>query len=357
MQKFWTKFKLPQRQCIAVAVVGIGFLILGGLGCRLYNQWRTLQTFKNDVQNLSKIIAPEEKLKLEKEYISLESALTSTFAQLVTGGFFFVTAYFTWRNLQVTEAKQITERFAQAITQLGSEKMEIRLGGIYALERIAKDSPKDYWTIIEVLSSFIREHSPRSLANKTTQNQPKETFLDSFIPKTKLRNNNREDSRIATDVQAALTVIGRRNIKQDETDPLHSFIFLDNVNLRNANCIGLNLSNINFTGTDFANAWLVNATLVQSLCAGTNFKDADFENADLRCSFFIAANCQNAGFINANLEGILLTNANLSNANFANSKNISDHQLEKAKLCQTKLPKNSKLDSDRDCKNLEVESQ
>jgi hypothetical protein len=57
-----------------------------------------------------------------------------------------------WRNLQATQARleldreaQITHRFTQAIWQLGAElkngkpNLEVRLGGIYALERIARD--------------------------------------------------------------------------------------------------------------------------------------------------------------------------------------------------------------------------
>ena len=57
-------------------------------------------------------------------------------------------------QLQVAQEGQITERFTRAIEQLGSDKMEIRLGGIYALERIANDSDKDYWPIIETLTAY-----------------------------------------------------------------------------------------------------------------------------------------------------------------------------------------------------------
>src|SRR5215208_1920659 len=53
-------------------------------------------------------------------------------------------------DLRQAEQGQITERFTRAIDQLGSEKLEIRLGGIYALERIAKDSPRDHLQILEV---------------------------------------------------------------------------------------------------------------------------------------------------------------------------------------------------------------
>jgi hypothetical protein len=53
----------------------------------------------------------------------------------------------------------VTERYTKAIEQLGSDKLDIRIGGIYALERIARDSARDHPTVIEVLAAFAREHS------------------------------------------------------------------------------------------------------------------------------------------------------------------------------------------------------
>ncbi len=44
------------------------------------------------------------------------------------------------RTLELTEQGQVTERYTKAIEQLGSDKLDIRIGGIYALERIARDS-------------------------------------------------------------------------------------------------------------------------------------------------------------------------------------------------------------------------
>jgi len=63
------------------------------------------------------------------------------------------------RTLELTEQGQVTDRYTKAIEQLGSEKVEVRIGGIYALERIARDSAKDHPTVMEVLTAFIREHS------------------------------------------------------------------------------------------------------------------------------------------------------------------------------------------------------
>ena len=73
-------------------------------------------------------------------------------------------------RLQVAREGQITDRFTKAIEQLGNEKLEVRLGGIYSLERIAKESLEDHWPIVEVLTTFVREHAPlhqaRQIAGK-----------------------------------------------------------------------------------------------------------------------------------------------------------------------------------------------
>src|SRR5215204_4867122 len=123
--------------------------------------------------------------------------------------------YFTWRNLHqtrqsaertlwLTEQGQITERFTRAIAQLGETdengdpKLELRLGGIYALERIAKDSPeRDYSTVLEVLTAYVRQNSstPSKETNETT---------DLKEPRTDPRKELRAD------IKAVLVVVGRR---------------------------------------------------------------------------------------------------------------------------------------------------
>jgi type II secretory pathway pseudopilin PulG len=69
---------------------------------------------------------------------------------------------------------QLTDRYTKAIDQLGSSELAIRLGGIYALERIviANDSERDHPTIVEVLSSFVRE-STRTLSPQRSSEQLK----------------------------------------------------------------------------------------------------------------------------------------------------------------------------------------
>jgi hypothetical protein len=63
--------------------------------------------------------------------------------------------------MALTRRRQITERFSQAIDQLGSESPEIRLGAIYALERIAREDRDYHWPIIEILSTSVRHFAPQ----------------------------------------------------------------------------------------------------------------------------------------------------------------------------------------------------
>jgi len=64
---------------------------------------------------------------------------------------------FTARNFTLSQEGQVTDRYTKAVEQLGSDKLAVRIGGIYALERVARDSERDYPTVIEVLTAFVRE--------------------------------------------------------------------------------------------------------------------------------------------------------------------------------------------------------
>jgi hypothetical protein len=51
------------------------------------------------------------------------------------------------RTHELTEQGQVTDRYTKAIEQLGSDKLDVRIGGIYALQRIARDSARDHPTV------------------------------------------------------------------------------------------------------------------------------------------------------------------------------------------------------------------
>ena len=69
------------------------------------------------------------------------------------------TVIFTGRTYVLNREGHVTDRYTKAVSQLGDASSPVRIGGVYALERIGNDSPKDRTTIIYVLGTFIRERS------------------------------------------------------------------------------------------------------------------------------------------------------------------------------------------------------
>jgi hypothetical protein len=53
-------------------------------------------------------------------------------------------------------ARRVTDLYAKAVEQLGSDKAPVRLGGLYALERLAQDAPAQRQTIVNVLCAYLR---------------------------------------------------------------------------------------------------------------------------------------------------------------------------------------------------------
>jgi uncharacterized protein YjbI with pentapeptide repeats len=79
-------------------------------------------------------------------------------------------------------ARRITELYTKAVEQLGSAQAPVRLGGLYALERLAQDNPDQRQTIVNVLCAYLRmpytppSASPRRLGIHRAL-QPKHTRI------------------------------------------------------------------------------------------------------------------------------------------------------------------------------------
>lgn len=275
-------------------------------------------------------ISPSEELTAnEIKIIELRNEARKTNAQIVgglVGGLVLLFGLYltykritvTERNVQVAQEGQITERFTRAIEQLGSQQLEIRLGGIYALERIAKDSADDHWTIMEVLTTFVRENSPwPEEKQESEQNQKSKQKIDRKPP---------ERTKIPADIQAILTVIGRRQWIDKEKN---------HINLSSANLQGANLSEADLSGASFANAdltWanLTKANLSEAFLLGANLSKAYLNHADLTGADLTWANLTRANLTRANLNHADLSEADLSGAILAGASYDKNTVLEDA---------------------------
>ncbi|MGH3259799.1 MAG: pentapeptide repeat-containing protein [Streptosporangiaceae bacterium] len=191
-----------------------------------------------------------------------ETALDNARNRLLTlgAGLFAAGALiFTARNFTLSREGQVTDRFTKAIDHLGSRRLDVRIGGIYALERVARDSRKDHPTVMEILASFIRRHSH--------EQWPAPESEHSLVPEQKTR----------PDVQAALTVIGDRKVRQDGW----RHIFLNGAVLPGALLFHANLTNVRLVDADLTGANLIDADLTEADLTGANLIDADLTEADL----------------------------------------------------------------------------
>jgi hypothetical protein len=169
-------------------------------------------------------------------------------------------------TVKLTAQGQVSDRFTKSIEQLGSGQLDIRLGGIYGLERLMKDSPPDQATVVEVLSAFVREHGPRKPL-PADLGPPSEYTWD-LPPKLQVTARSVPPP---TDLQAVLTVLSR------QPAPASSPPDLSGANLTRANLTNANLARANLTGANLTNAALTNANLSRARLDSANMAPADWE--------------------------------------------------------------------------------
>jgi Pentapeptide repeats (8 copies) len=198
---------------------------------------------------------------------------------------------YTARNFSLSREGQVTDRYTKAIEQLGSDKLDVRIGGIFALERIARDSAKDHPTVMEVLAAFICEHS--------REQWPLPKSDDSAVSERTTR----------PDVQAALTVIGRRTIKHDRQSVDLRRACLPNADLAHADLTHVNLSRADLTRANLEYATLSHANLFSANLAGAYLNFANLTHPNLG-----SANLTGASLVSANLTDAFLRNADLTDA-------------------------------------------
>jgi hypothetical protein len=197
-------------------------------------------------------LGSKDRIQFSEDRRKLQNDIRAALLQAIGGAALIVGLFFTWqqqhttsqqvaRQLEVTQQGQAGERFSRAIGQLGGKTMEAKLGGIYELEQLARQAKDRRLVIFDVLAAYIRQHPPPALPACAVDTTP-----------LKVR---------APDVQAALTVLGRR--KPQPGDPP--------IDLSSAKICGADLE-----GADLSGAYLLHADL-----SGANLDNADLRGAEL----------------------------------------------------------------------------
>ncbi len=222
-----------------------------------------------------------------------------TTVALLAGAFAGVSIFYTARTYRLSQRTQelardgvITDRYSKAVEQLGHASVEVRLGGIFALERLARDSVSDAPTIAEVLSAFVR-----SRAGAVNRGQ---------------RAHHDDGAAVVPeeDVAAAVLVLARRDPSADQVIDLRS------VSLRRIRLRGARFSHAAFMRADLSEALLEGADLSRAVLTASRLDGAVLSRADLQESRLNAVSADSADFSAADLGRAKVAGSSLVNARF-----------------------------------------
>lgn len=231
------------------------------------------------------------------------ASLRAMFVQLLGGLALLTGVYFAGQTFRLSRRSHQNERFAQAIENLGNQDSEaVRAGGAFILYALATE--QDYfWPLLEeVLAVVVRE-----------------------------RMQSRETGKAYSDVQAALTVLGRR--PQRPGGKKGSPIRLRGLDLSEFELSRANLDRVDFEGTVLQGADLIGAKLTRAKLRGCNFDAADLSGAILT-----EADCRGATFTGTNLFQTNLRNVQAESAQFARAINTEPDQFGQLRGTPHSLP-------------------
>jgi len=244
-----------------------------------------------------------------KERFELENEARTTLAQIIGGVFVLLGVFATWytveisqktlglsqenlkvaqQTLNVTQETQFTDRFTKAINQIGDKQLDVRLGGIYALERLGNESPEDRPAIVEVLTAYVRSHAPITSETGHRDCQDDSSFrVDTRNGKKTLRALDRPARTLwpPRDVANILEILGKGVITDKIEIGLNNTdlecAFLEDYHLENANMQHAHLENAWLVRTHLDGAFLMGSVATNGLFAGATFRDADVSGAHL----------------------------------------------------------------------------
>ena len=230
-------------------------------------------------------------------------------------------------QVRTSQQSLLNDRYQRGAQMLGDESLPVRLGGIYALNRLAEQHPEEYHVqIMGLLCAFVRH--------------PTESGTE--VPDTE---------GVREDVQAALDAIGSRSPNSIELEDKKTYwpnlkgahlpqAFLAGKNLTRSELPDANLSRADLrttklSGADLRTANLSDANLHMANLSTSDLSDAylsraELSKADLSRADLSDANLSDATLIGADLSRVDLGNANLSGADLSRARHLTQDQLNEA---------------------------
>lgn len=271
----------------------------------------------------------KDRLTLEGDRRKLQNDVRTSLLQGLGGAALVVGLIFAWIQFQASQSQlstqqdltrrgQIADRFTRAVDQLGNAgSLDVRLGGIYSLEQVARESHDDRarLAVYDVLTAYIRR---RASVDSNSPGPPPSYGFDNPGSELQVRS---------PDVQAAVTVLGCRDLSNaDPPLDLH-YVDLGHGDLSGKNLAKASLWGAHLTVTDLRSAHLEGADL-----AGADLSGAILHSAHLEGTRMWGTKLEGAILVNAHIERANLQDANLSHASLFGADLGKARYLERATL-------------------------
>lgn len=286
------------------------------------------------------------------------------------------------RQADTAQQGLLYERYQKGAEMLGSQVNAVRLGGIYALDRLARDYPEQYHVqIMRLFCAFVRSpiKGPTDLPPSGFR-QDVQAIVEAICARSEegiaierkvdfkldlrnadlfgvqmlnadlsnawfhsadLRSANIADTNLTgaflteSDLSEAQfhkvnltrtrlwsTNLSRASLERADLTRLN----FHDTDLGSANLGGADLSRANFQRSNLNNAWLEGATLIGAGFLDVDLTGAQLKDANLSDAHFLESNLLAANFSNANLSGVQFTNGGRQNA-----RELTQWQLDQAK--------------------------
>jgi len=294
----------------------------------MYSLWLLTESF-SDAAALGEV----------RQHVLSLLGLIATFVGLLAAPFVIFMIFMAERRTRATEESYITGRISDAVTQLGMERtvwedglqntepnLEVRLGAIYTLERVAMESRRDHISVMETLCAYVRE-------NTRTPRYDEDASKEAWGKLAKRKKKQvwdltpDEKSSVATlmpprpDIQAALTIFGRRNERAPgriDYEVANDFVLdLRGCHLAHADLNNANLGPVLLDGSNLQNASLSVAKLNGASLNHVNLQEADLFKANLSDASLNGAQMQRSWLDWANFQGARMVMARFQEANFS----------------------------------------
>ena len=225
------------------------------------------------------------------------------------------------RQAATAQLGLLNERYQKSAEMLGNHDMQsVRLGGIYALNRLAAERPEDYHVqIMKLFGAFV--------VDQTGSKMPRGNVVESECDKEKEEPVQQSEPKLAQDVQEVMRLIAERD---EERIALESKEKL-RLNLSHSSIVGFTLREANFSNINFTKANLSRVRIWDSCFTGTVLPGANLAGADLT-----RADLQGVDMRRVDLTGASLIGANLRNADLG-LVDLASEQLWGMRLFPTNL--------------------